>query len=88
MVGTESTVACVMPHEFQGMSGEVTVALSSMERLRRRFSYPNFWYMGRKMLPVMRILRYWSEVVRFMKNPVSRVEETMEKRFRMNPVMV
>ena len=39
-VATFSTVAWVIPHEFQGMSTETTVAESSTERLRSLLSYP------------------------------------------------
>lgn len=37
-VATLSMVACVIPQEFQGMSTPVTVAESSVERLKRRGS--------------------------------------------------
>ena len=37
-VGTPSTVDCVMPHVFQGISTEVTVAASSVVRLNSRDS--------------------------------------------------
>lgn len=37
-VGMPSTVACVMPHVFQGTSGDVTVAPSSSVRLNNRLS--------------------------------------------------
>lgn len=37
-VGTRRTVAWVMPQEFHGMSTEVTVAESSVARLRSRLS--------------------------------------------------
>ena len=39
-VATLSTVAWVIPHEFQGMRTDTTVALSSTERLRSLLSYP------------------------------------------------
>ena len=39
-VGMPSTVACVMPHVFHGISGDVTVAPSSVVRLSKRLSYP------------------------------------------------
>lgn len=38
IVATPSTVDCVIPHEFHGISTEVTVAESSTERLSRRAS--------------------------------------------------
>ena len=41
MVATPSTVDCVMPQEFQGISTDVTDTLSSIVRLRRRGSNPN-----------------------------------------------
>ena len=39
-VATFKTVACVIPHEFQGTSTETTVAESSTERLNNLDSYP------------------------------------------------
>ena len=41
MVATPSTVDCVMPQEFHGISTDVTDTLSSIVRLRRRGSNPN-----------------------------------------------
>lgn len=39
-VGTFKMVACVIPHVFHGISGEVTVTASSVVRLSKRSSYP------------------------------------------------
>ena len=39
MVGTLRIVACVIPHVFQGINGEVTVTESSVVRLSSLLSY-------------------------------------------------
>lgn len=74
-------VACVIPHEFQGINTEVTVTESSVVRLNSLLSYPCFLYILPNMLPVRMILIYWSAVAKFMNKPEHTVDETRLKRF-------
>ena len=76
IVATPKTVDWVMPHEFHGISTEVTVAESSTERLSSLPSRPRWRYKSPKVLPVIMIDIYWSAVVRLQNIPVAIVELT------------
>ena len=80
-VATPSTVDCVIPQEFQGISTDVTETESSIERPNNRGSSPNFIYKFLNRLAVMMIDRYWSPVQLFMNNPEPTVVVTAEDVF-------
>lgn len=76
MVATPKTVDCAIPHEFQGISTDVTVAASSTLRLRSLRSSPLSSYSCLKRLLVRMMDIYWSPVVRLKKIPEHTVELT------------
>ena len=59
------------------MIGDVTVALSSMVRLRSFASYPFLIYASLYMLDAMIMLKYWSHMIRLRKMPTNAVLPTI-----------
>ena len=74
-----STVDCVIPQVFQGMSTEVTVAASSVVRLKRRDSKPCRRKVSLYMSAARTMEMNWSPVERLRKRHVPTVEETRLK---------
>lgn len=76
-MATPSTVDWVSPHEFHGISTEVTEVESSIERLNSLGSSPLRLYRLRYRLPFNIIDRYWSPVHPLSINPVAIVVVTV-----------
>ena len=78
MVATPNTVDCTIPHEFHGISTDVTVEESTTERLNSRSSKPNSLYtpLNRRLDRMMEI--YWSEVVALNSMPAPTVAATAD----------
>ena len=102
-VGIPSTAACVIPHEFHGMSTEVTVAASSVVLLSNFGWNPCFLYACLYISAVSIIEMNWSPVTTFRNTPDVAVaptsdvldlgiegeaEDLQEKKATLNPVNI
>ena len=76
-MATPSTVDCVTPQEFHGISTDVTEMESSRARLNKRGSKPFLIYRLRKRLPPRIRERYWSPVQALRNNPLPTVAPTV-----------
>lgn len=83
MVGTPNTVAWVIPHVFQGIRTDVTVAESSADLDSKRPSCPIFLYTSLYIEHERIIEMYWSLVTMFRSIPVQTVDATRPNVLRM-----